>query len=211
MIINGHLVNNYKNDQSWQLCAGMGEVWAVFCHLCCLRFLQQQWNGGSLGSFCHLCCLWFLQQQQKMPSGALCLCLRALQEYGDDGIRHDDVKDFFNDAYAHKTLLITLCRWMIHIQANWFLDGTVQLYTCMNSSGLVSLVYREVEQCCCCIFTPAFTIAPLLLSFMDRFRSVLLPHALEFFRSCVDRRPSNKGMAPASTIQMIAILMLVSI
>jgi len=90
--------------------SGMGEVWAVFCHLCCLRFLQQQWNGGSLGSFCHLCCLWFLQQQQKMPSGALCLCLRALQEYGDDGIGHDDVKDFFNDAYAHKTLLITLCR-----------------------------------------------------------------------------------------------------
>jgi hypothetical protein len=32
-------------------------------------------------------------------SSALCLCLRASQEYGDDGIGCDDVKDFFNDAY----------------------------------------------------------------------------------------------------------------
>jgi hypothetical protein len=116
-------------------------------------------------------------QQQQMPVGCFVLVPACFKEYGDDGIGHDDVKDFFNDAYAHKTLLITLlitlCRWMIHIQSNWFLDGTVQLYTCMNSPGLVSLVYREIEQCCCCIFTPAFTIAPLLLSLMDRFRSAV--------------------------------------
>jgi hypothetical protein len=27
------------------------------------------------------------------------MCLRASQEYGDDGIGRDDVKDFFNDVY----------------------------------------------------------------------------------------------------------------
>jgi hypothetical protein len=27
------------------------------------------------------------------------LCLRASQEYGDDGLGRDDVKDFFNDVY----------------------------------------------------------------------------------------------------------------
>jgi hypothetical protein len=67
------------------------------------------WNGGSLGSFCHSLLLSVLAS-----AADACRVLRALQEYGDDGIGHDDVKDFINDAYAHKTLLITvlitLCR-----------------------------------------------------------------------------------------------------
>jgi hypothetical protein len=59
--------------------SGMGEVWAVFVIFVVF---------GSCSS-------------SRRCLQVLC----ALQEYGDDGIRHDDVKDFFNDAYAHKTLL----------------------------------------------------------------------------------------------------------
>jgi hypothetical protein len=30
----------------------------------------------------------------------MCLCLHALKEYGDDKIKHDDVKNLLNDAYT---------------------------------------------------------------------------------------------------------------